>query len=247
MEIVRGPKENGHRPAVDALFRSAASSYGPRVVGVVLSGNQDCGTAGMMSIKARGGVAVVQQPDSALFGDMPRSVIDHVAVDHVVHPLELPGLLGRLAASPAAKPREPDLEVRRMEGTEKGKPAEIVCPICSGMMTEVNAAGYAQFRCHVGHAFSLESLVAEQGEAMERALWAGARALEEGATLSRRLSAASGGSLRDRFAERARTQTEQAELLRKVLLHGARLSPHDAAAIEAAPAAERPEEPDEKS
>jgi two-component system chemotaxis response regulator CheB len=101
MEVVRGPKENGHRPAVDALFRSASASYGPRVVGVVLSGFQDCGTAGMISIKARGGVSVVQAPESAVAPDMPRSVLANIAVDYVVHPRELASLLARLASTPA--------------------------------------------------------------------------------------------------------------------------------------------------
>src|SRR5205823_1545952 len=101
MEVVRGPKENGHRPAADALFRTASAAYGARVIGVVLSGYQDCGTAGMMSIKARGGMSVVQSPESALVDEMPRGVIARVPVDHVVHPLELPGLLTRLARMPA--------------------------------------------------------------------------------------------------------------------------------------------------
>jgi two-component system, chemotaxis family, protein-glutamate methylesterase/glutaminase len=101
IEVVRGPRDNGHRPAADVLFRTASAAYGARVIGVVLSGYQDCGTAGMMSIKARGGLSVVQDPESASVPDMPRNVLAKVKVDHVVHPLELPGLLTRLVASSA--------------------------------------------------------------------------------------------------------------------------------------------------
>lgn len=233
MEIVRGPKENGHRPSVDALFRTASSAYGPRVVGVVLSGYQDCGTAGMLSIKARGGLSVVQDPATALVSEMPRNVLDRVPVDHVVHPLELPGLLARLAIAPAGAATQPGHYVNRLEGTEGGAPAELVCPVCHGVLTEAQPGVFQHFRCHVGHAFSLESLLCEQSEDMERALWAAVRSLEESAALSRRLSASERNALlRERFAERARTQTEQAELIRQILLHGALLSGQDAERME---------------
>jgi len=228
--VVRGPKENNHRPAVDPLFRTASAAYGPRVVGVILTGYQSCGTAGMFSIKSRGGVAVVQAPDTALAADMPQSVIDKVPVDHVVHPLELPGLLVRLASTPAGQPAAaaagPFLE--QLEGQQKGRPAELVCPICQGVLTEAQPGVFEHFRCHVGHAFSLESLVTEHGEEMERALWAAVRALEEGAALAKRLMLNASGDMRNRFAEKARTQMQQAELIRQILLHGALLSRDDA-------------------
>jgi two-component system chemotaxis response regulator CheB len=234
MEVVRGPKENGHRPAVDPLFRSASWAYGPRVVGVVLSGNQDCGTAGMMSIKARGGVSVVQEPETASAPDMPRSVLARVSVDHVVEPSQLPGLLSRLAATPAGPKTVPDDFVAQVEGTARGARAELVCPLCQGVLTEAEPSAFAHFRCHVGHTFSLDSLVREQGEEMERALWAAVRSLEEGAALSHRLaSRENGGDLRRRFAEKEHTQTDQADLIRQILLHGARLAKTDAADVSA--------------
>jgi two-component system chemotaxis response regulator CheB len=229
VEVVRGPRENGHRPAVDALFRSASAAYGPRVIGVVLSGYQNCGTAGMMSIKARGGVGVVQSPESAEIPDMPASVLRSVPVDYVVQPPELAGLLGRLASEPAGPPLPPPSFVCELEGGTPGSPSEIVCPICQGVLTEAHAGAtdFEQYRCHVGHTFSVQSLVREQGESLERALWAAVRALEESATLSRRLSNRQTSELRQRFHEKATTQTEQAELIRQILLHGALLSPRD--------------------
>src|SRR5262249_50855180 len=117
IEVVRGPKDNGHRPAADVLFRTAAAAYGPRVIGVVLSGYHDCGTAGMMSIKARGGLAVVQDPATALAADMPRHVLERVAVDHVVAPRARP--LGAPAA-PASAPGP----ILPLDGSADGEQAE---------------------------------------------------------------------------------------------------------------------------
>jgi len=229
IEVVRGPKDNGHRPAVDVLFRTASTAYGPRVIGVVLSGYQDCGTAGMMSIKARGGLAVVQDPASATAPDMPRHVIERVEVDHVVHPLELPSLLTRLVSTPAAA-ATPHVNgfIQQLEGSKRGAPAEIVCPICEGVLTEAQPGVFQHFRCHVGHAFSLESLVREQSEELDRVMWAAIRALEESAALSRRLSLKESGEVSRRFAEKAATQIKQAEYIRALLLNGAMMSETDA-------------------
>jgi two-component system chemotaxis response regulator CheB len=221
VEVVRGPRENGHRPAVDPLFRSASWAYGSRVVGVVLSGYLDCGTAGMMSVKARGGVAVVQDPASATAPDMPRSVLSRVAVDHVVRPPELPGLLTRLVSEPAVELRAAPGSVDALEGRRPGSPAELVCPACHGVLTEADVGGFRHFRCHVGHAFSLESLVGEQSEEVERALWSAVRSLEEAAALSRRLGwSQSGTDLRRRFSDKEQDLLGQAELIRQILLRG---------------------------
>jgi len=232
VEVVRGPKENGHRPAADVLFRSASTAYGPRVVGVVLSGYLDCGTAGMMSIKARGGVGVAQDPGTALVPEMPRSVIERVQVDHVATPAQLPRLLATLAAQPAGEVREPGRFVRQLEGKEGGTPADLVCPLCQGVLTEAEPGRFEHFRCHVGHAFSLESLVQEQSEETETALWSAVRALEESAALSMRLAARERGELGQRFADKAQTLRRQADLIRHVLLHGMPLTKADASQLE---------------
>ncbi len=223
MEVVRGPRENGHRPAVDPLFRSASWSYGPRVVGVVLTGYQDCGTAGLMSIKARGGIAVVQEPGTARAAEMPRSAIERVDVDYVVDPIELPGLLARLATEPitTAAPAEPPEIIRRLEGDAPGDRAEAVCPLCHGVLTETHAGGFHQFRCHVGHTFTLDGLTSEQNLEVERALWAAVRSLEESSALSSRLAGSSaGGGLHSRFAEQGSTLMRHADLIRHLLLEG---------------------------
>jgi two-component system, chemotaxis family, protein-glutamate methylesterase/glutaminase len=239
LEVVRGPKENGHRPAVDVLFRTAAASYGPRVLGIVLTGHLDCGTAGLLSIKARGGLAVAQEPADATAPSMPRSAIEHVDVDHVAPLREIPALIDRLvrvAAGPWPATLPPALA--RIEGEELGASAEVVCPACQGKLTVSDASGFHVFRCHVGHAFSLASLAAEQAEEVERALWAAARALEEGAALSRRLAHSASGDLQRRFVEKERAQFHDAEVVRRLLTTRGLLSEMDGASFVAAESSE---------
>jgi two-component system chemotaxis response regulator CheB len=220
IHVQRGAKENGHRPSVDALFRSASRAYGNRVVGVVLTGSLDCGTAGLMSIKARGGLAIVQNPQEAKEAGMPQSALSHVQVDHVTLLRELPGLLMELANQPVIDAIEPITTpvVRQLEGDERGSPVDIVCPLCDGALTETDTGGFQLFRCHVGHAFSTESMLLEQEEQTERALWAAVRALDESSSLARRVAEKSTGNLQERFEERARTQAAQADVIRSLLL-----------------------------
>lgn len=104
--LARGPRENGHRPAIDPLFRTAAKAYGPRVIGVLLSGTLHDGTAGIMMIKQYGGLAVVQAPGDAMYSGMPSSAIAHALVDYTVPVAEMGQLLVRLVEDPAVATRE---------------------------------------------------------------------------------------------------------------------------------------------
>jgi two-component system chemotaxis response regulator CheB len=229
VQVVRGPKENGHRPSVDTLFRTASTAYGPRVIGVVLTGHLDCGTAGLLSIKARGGLAIVQDPRDAEVMSMPRSAIQHAAVDYVAPVRGIPRLVARLVSEPAGPwPAHLPAALGEAEGDEPGVAADIVCPICQGKLTETEINGFQMFRCHVGHSFSLESVAAEQAEEVERALWAAARALEEGAALSGRLALGATGDMRLRFAEKEQAQIRDAQLIRQILLAGGVLRRTDA-------------------
>src|SRR5262249_43713586 len=149
VRILRGPRENGLRPAVDPLFRTAARSYGPRVVGIVLSGGLDDGTAGLLSIKRRGGIAVVQDPPGAPFPGMPRSAFEHVAVAHGPPARAIGPLLARLATEPAraAGPTPPLLGLEaafageRMPTIEEmnhlGEPTPLSCPECKGRLWRI--------------------------------------------------------------------------------------------------------------
>jgi two-component system chemotaxis response regulator CheB len=219
LQVVRGPRENGHRPSVDALFRTAARAYGPRVIGVVLTGWLDCGTAGLLSIKARGGIALVQDPAQANVPDMPKSAIAHVQVDHVARLRELAADIARYVSEPAGEaPEQVAASLLQLEGEEPAAPADIVCPSCQGRLTEATLNGFAYFRCHVGHSFTLQSVTAEQADQMERALWAAVRALEEGGTIARRIAKAALPNMRPRLLEKADVQFLHADRIRQILL-----------------------------
>ena len=231
---VRGPRENGHRPAADPLFRSAARSYGHRVVGVVLSGALDDGTAGLSVIVAEGGVAVVQDPADALHPGMPSSAIDNVTVHHVVPLRSMAALLTQLAGEevdqgtthveePQPDPVEVEISSERPEDMT-GQPAPFTCPACGGAMWEKSDGDVVRFRCHVGHAFSGESMLEEQTDALEAALWAALRALKESGAMARRMASRSlerGHSLvATRYQQQAQDADRRAALIHEVLMRG---------------------------
>ncbi len=176
---VYGPKENRHRPAIDTLFRSAAYAYGPRVVGIVLTGNLDDGTMGSQVIKSCGGIIVVQEPNNAPFPDMPLSVIENVKVDYCLPLSQIPPLLIHLANTPVEKKeissisndkKKASSKIMQMEGDsmeniEKlGKPSAFICPECDGGLYEIHEGKLLAYRCQVGHAYSLLSLGVGQSE-----------------------------------------------------------------------------------
>jgi two-component system chemotaxis response regulator CheB len=218
-----GPKENGHRPAVDPLFRTAARNYGARVVGVVLTGTFDCGTAGLLAIKVRNGLAVVQDPRDCVMPDMPRHAIEHVKVDDIV---PIAGMAERLVE----RLQEPVKGAFVMSRASKSSEviSNVVCPACQGSLTETEIQGLLQFRCHVGHAFSLQNLAAQQANALESALWAGVRALEESAALAERMAGRSLPPLRSRYEDKGRAMRRQADVIRHMLLHEELLAEPDA-------------------
>ncbi len=238
VRLTRGPRENRHRPAADALFRTAARSYGRRVVGVVLSGALDDGTAGLLAVKEAGGVAVVQDPADALYDGMPRSALEHVPVDHALPAAELPALLARLATEPLPEPdggdpplppgaeQEADMAELEPGATHdphrSGTPSVFGCPECGGVLWELHGNDLLRFRCRVGHAWSADSLVAEQADGLEAALWSALRALEEQAALAERIADRARNRGHDiavhKFDGQVREAREHAELIRKVLL-----------------------------
>jgi hypothetical protein len=101
IRLTRAPKESRVRPSIDVLFRSAAQSLGPRVIGVLLTGTLDDGSAGLWAVKDQGGLAIVQSPADCAFPSMPQSALAQVQVDHAVPMVSMPALLARLVSEPA--------------------------------------------------------------------------------------------------------------------------------------------------
>lgn len=184
VRIAKGPKENRSRPAVDTLFRSAAVSFGPRVIGVVMTGHLDDGTAGLWAIKRAGGLAVIQDPSEAEHPDMPRNAQESVNIDHCVPLAALAPLLDYLTTTPSS-------EVPMINDEEHYVPGPVyVCPDCNGPLREIGTGNekLVHFRCLVGHTVSIATLLASHAEAREAALWSALVALEHEATLAERAS-----------------------------------------------------------
>ena len=190
IELTRGPRENWARPAVDPLFRSAAHSHGPEVVGIVLTGRLNDGTAGLYEIKRLGGIAIVQTPSESEAPSMPQSALDNVPVDYCLPVAEMPRLLSRLVNEPSQQ-RSPFIRgVRDME-QEKSiiQPSAQTCPECGGAMREESVANLTRFRCHIGHVMTAEVLVASQLGELENTISTVLRTLNERAGLCRDIAA----------------------------------------------------------
>ncbi len=231
--LTRGPKEHHTRPAVDPLFRSAALSLGPRVIGVLLTGSLADGAAGLQAIKECGGLVVVQDPLDAEEPGMPGAALQAVEVDHCmplrsIAPL-LVELVGQAAPPGAAAPPHLVHEHLASLGGEHGMdelqrvaaPSTLVCPDCQGTLWEISGSRPPRYRCHTGHGFSLRSLAAVQQEATENALWSAVRALQEKEVLLRRIAALDRSAGDDAHAQQAEDEAstlgEQAQRLRKLL------------------------------
>jgi two-component system, chemotaxis family, protein-glutamate methylesterase/glutaminase len=242
VRLTRGPKENRFRPAVDPLFRSAAQVYGPRVIGVILTGHLDDGTAGLWAVKQLGGTTVVQDPHEALAPSMPASALNQVRVDHCLSVAEIAPLLVRLTAPPRVEvgvyevPEEMEIEVRiAKEDTaldagvlKLGEPSNYSCPECHGVLLQLQEEKRMRFRCHTGHAYSVDSLLAEVTEGVEDSLWNAIRSIEESVLLLRHmaehLGAAENGHTTDEFLARAQEAQRRADLVRQAVVTPTKLS-----------------------
>lgn len=199
VRVTRGPKENRFRPAVDPLFRSAAYSHGSGVIGLILSGALDDGSAGLWTVKECGGMAIVQDPANAEVPSMPENALAAVKADYIVPVGEMAGLLVRLCSesvAPGNKLNHPEKEKTEMEidyalegeGNKSelfnvGDLTRYTCPECHGVLVALKEGGRTRFRCHTGHAFSADSLLAAVTEYIEDSLWNAIRSVQESVML----------------------------------------------------------------
>jgi two-component system chemotaxis response regulator CheB len=234
MRLTRGPKENRSRPSVDPLFRSAAYFHGQRVIGVVLSGMLDDGTAGLWTVKDRGGLAIVQSPDDAQCSSMPESALRHVAVDHALPASEIGMALPRLVAEAAAEqvlapPSEKlafETHIAMEDATvdvgilSLGELSPFACPECHGVLVQLRDGGLLRFRCHTGHAYTANNLLAVMTEAIEESIWNTMRGMQESAMLmehlARHVADSGDATLAAQFEEKARESRRRVERIKRL-------------------------------
>jgi two-component system chemotaxis response regulator CheB len=189
--VRKGARENRNRPAIDPLFRSAAVAHGSRVIGVVLTGMLDDGTAGLIAIKKCGGVTVVQDPKDAAYSVMPQSALDNLDVDFCVPIAEMGQLLASLVTKPHGKTKptpedvrtEAEIAERVLSDVEQvdslGSQVPYNCPNCGGVLWEMESSAAKRYRCHTGHSYTAPTLLASQSEKIEEMLWISLRMFEE--------------------------------------------------------------------
>lgn len=241
IRLGRGPRENMARPAIDPLFRSAAIAYGPRVVGVVLSGLLSDGASGLEAVKRCGGVAVVQDPADAIADEMPRSAMTAVTVDLAIPSARLGDVLSDLVREPAGPgvpiPPEIRLEVDIAAGERIDSrilrriadPAALTCPNCNGVLSTVRNAKPLRYRCQVGHALTADVVAKEQENAVDEALRVALRVIEERAELVSRMAEDGRTSGRravaEMYEERATEYRQYADTIRRAVLLSMGYSP----------------------
>ncbi len=202
--VQKGPEENRFRPSIDALFRSAAYVYGPRVVGIVLSGLLNDGTSGLWSIKRLGGLTIIQEPADADYPNMPVNARESVSIDYVAPAMKMGALLERITLKKANK--KPKISVKEMkllemevmiakQGNafalgimEAGELTPFTCPECHGVLVKLTAGKIIRFRCHTGHAYTASALLADGTKHIEEFLWQAMRGLEETTLLLKQIS-----------------------------------------------------------
>jgi len=229
--VTKGARENRYRPGIDPLFRSAATTHGPRAIGVLLTGMLDDGTAGLIALKKCGGVTVVQDPKDAAYPEMPQSALNNLVVDHCISLSEMGGLLNTLAHERPGKskpiPKDVRIEsliaervlsdVERVNGL--GDQAPYNCPNCGGILWEMTAPELLRYRCHTGHSFTASALLTSQTEKIEETIWVALRMFEERKNLLNNMAAKeSYASLKRSYTKQAKDTQIHIERIRAMLL-----------------------------
>jgi two-component system, chemotaxis family, protein-glutamate methylesterase/glutaminase len=235
VRVIRGPRENRLRPAIDPLFRTAAVAYGPRVIGIILSGYLDDGASGLAAIKRCGGIAIVQDLADAEVPDMPRHALEKVSVDYVLPVKHMAEKLVELVRTPAPEVRAPVPEDIRIEAqiaetgvstidmTEQlGNLTALSCPECGGPLWNIDVDDIRRYRCHTGHSYTAQFLLHAQDHTMETALWEAVRSMDQQVKLLMTLSRDEESAGREKSAalylERAHEAQRHADVIRRHLI-----------------------------
>ncbi len=227
--VTKGARENRSRPAIDPLFRSAAVAYGSRAIGLLLTGQLDDGTAGLIAIKRCGGVCVVQDPKEAAYPAMPANALLHAKIDHCVPIPEMGALLSTLLQRRPGKsaPIPPDIAIEAkiaervlsdLKSVEAlGDQVPFNCPGCGGVLWEILQGSMLRFRCHTGHSYTAPVLLAEQSAKVEETLWVVLRMLEERKNLLSKLALSDRGAQARSASERAQESAVHIDRIRAML------------------------------
>ncbi|WP_247233419.1 chemotaxis protein CheB [Telluribacter sp. SYSU D00476] len=231
--VRKGPKENRFRPSIDALFRSAAYVYGPRVVGIILSGVLNDGASGMWTIKQHGGVVMIQTPADAEQSQLPINVMECVEADYILNAADMGPIVSGLVKEPAPdkyKFTQEALKLLKMEVIiatrdnafemgimNMGELSPFVCPECYGALVRLVEGNILRFRCHTGHAYTASSLLAEISEKVENQLWQAMRGLEEMNMLLRKIADQYDRMSNERSAELFRAKADESARRARVI------------------------------
>lgn len=254
LKLSRGPKENRFRPSIDPLFRTAARAYGPQVIGIILSGLLDDGTLGLMRVKQFRGIAIAQDPTTADAPDMPNSAIRNVQCDYILKPSDMSDVITQLVHEPAlsavagatmnpptrAAPEAAGVPSETGDTADRGDNAlstghlgqctsGLTCPACGGAVWEKHEGPLLTYRCHVGHAYTADSMAADHESHLEATLWEAVRMFQEAASLNRRMETkahdAGNADMSVRYGERGQENEARAEAVRTMLLAEKSLAP----------------------
>jgi two-component system, chemotaxis family, protein-glutamate methylesterase/glutaminase len=245
--VKKGPKENRFRPSIDALFRSAAYTYGARVISIVLSGMLDDGTSGMWTVKRMGGLAIIQDPEEAICASMPQNVLEYVEVDHILPVNKMGALLQELIeehVNIALELPEEELERLKVEVDiasqdnsfrmgiiQMGEPTSLTCPECSGVLSMIKDGNLKRYRCHTGHAFTHNALLASASKQVEENMWKAVKSFEEMILLlgdsAKQLKESGRHTRSEEYRKQAEVLTKRSAALRKMIFQLEGLSDDD--------------------
>lgn len=227
--VTKGAHENRSRPAIDPLFRSAAVAFGTGVIGILLTGYLDDGTAGMKAIQRCGGICIVQDPKDAEYPEMPWNALNNVEVDYCISIDEMGETLDRII-SQKVKVRKPVPEDILIEAkiaervlsdlssvNKLGEQVPFNCPGCGGVLWQVGKDTDMRFRCHTGHSYTAAYLLAEQTNKIEETMWTALRMFEERKNLLTQMAHGQTGVSSENTLERAEISQVHIDRIRAIL------------------------------